>query len=61
MPEAESQLLQAVTDIPKAILNKLETEDGIDDAESQSILEVATEALADFITVTADDPKQEPH
>lgn len=61
MPEAESQLLQAVEDIPKAILNKLETEDGIDDGESQSILAVATEALADFITVTADDPKQEPH
>lgn len=53
MPEAEQHLLTAVKEIPPLIQDKIETAEGISDSDSQTILKVATEALAEFVAIAA--------
>jgi F-type H+-transporting ATPase subunit alpha len=54
MPAAEQALLLAVTAIPSAIAEKIESPQGINDSDSLTIIEIATKALAEFVEVTTD-------
>ncbi len=60
MPEAEQHLLKAVSAIPQAIRDKIETKEGISDSDNKAILKVAGEALAEFVESADGSTKTEP-
>lgn len=59
MPDAEQHLMKAVTAIPQAILDNIETAEGINDNDSQAIIKIATDRLSEFVVIAANTDETE--
>jgi F-type H+-transporting ATPase subunit alpha len=59
MPDAEQHLMKAVTTIPQAILDNIETAEGISDNDSQAIIKIASDRLSEFVVVAANTDETE--